>query len=325
MMNIKLSTYLLVAMATAITACTPNRQEESQAFKVDNPFGNALVPDMIADASITEFDGVFYCYATTDGYGKGLETSGPPTVWKSKDFVNWSFEGSYFPSATDQKYWAPSKAVKANGKYYIYPTVNGYMYAAVADCPDGPFRLARGENKFELPYTNSTFLQIDNRSGIDAEVFIDDDGQAYAFWGRRCVAKLDKDMITLNDKVDTIVTPRKAYSEGPVFFKRKGIYYYLYTQGGDERYQYAYIMSRVSPMGPYEIPEEDIISTTDYKQGVFGPGHGCVFNVEGTDDYYFAYLEFGRRSTNRQTYVNRLEFNDDGTIRQVKLDMKGVG
>ncbi|WP_281514352.1 family 43 glycosylhydrolase [Phocaeicola sartorii] len=325
MMNIKLSTYLLVAMATAITACTPNRQEESQAFKVDNPFGNALVPDMIADASITEFDGVFYCYATTDGYGKGLETSGPPTVWKSKDFVNWSFEGSYFPSATDQKYWAPSKAVKANGKYYIYPTVNGYMYVAVADCPDGPFRLARGENKFELPYTSSTFLQIDNRSGIDAEVFIDDDGQAYAFWGRRCVAKLDKDMITLNDKVDTIVTPRKAYSEGPVFFKRKGIYYYLYTQGGDERYQYAYIMSRVSPMGPYEIPEEDIISTTDYKQGVFGPGHGCVFNVEGTDDYYFAYLEFGRRSTNRQTYVNRLEFNDDGTIRQVKLDMKGVG
>ena len=116
---------------------------------------------MIADASITEFDGVFYCYATTDGYGKGLETSGPPTVWKSKDFVNWSFEGSYFPSATDQKYWAPSKAVKANGKYYIYPTVNGYMYAAVADCPDGPFRLARGENKFELPYTSSTFLQIE--------------------------------------------------------------------------------------------------------------------------------------------------------------------
>lgn len=324
-MNAKLSTYLLAAMVTAITACTPHRQGESQTFKVDNPFGNALVPDMIADASITEFDGVFYCYATTDGYGKGLETSGPPTVWKSKDFVNWSFEGNYFPSVADQKYWAPSKAVKANGKYYIYPTINGYMYAAVADSPEGPFRLAREEDKFELPYTNSTLLQIDNRSGIDTEVFIDDDGQAYAFWGRRCVAKLDKDMITLSEKVDTIVTPRKAYSEGPIFFKRKGIYYYLYTQGGDERYQYAYVMSRTSPMGPYEIPQEDIISTTDYEQGVFGPGHGCVFNVEGTDDYYFAYLEFGRNSTNRQTYVNRLEFNEDGTIRPVKLSLDGVG
>ena len=46
--------------------------------QVVNPFGNALVPDMIADASIQEIDGMFYCYATTDGYGRGLETSGPP-------------------------------------------------------------------------------------------------------------------------------------------------------------------------------------------------------------------------------------------------------
>ncbi len=56
----------------------------------NNPFGNALIPDMIADASIQEINGVFYCYATTDGYGQGLKTSGPPVVWKSKDFVHWS-------------------------------------------------------------------------------------------------------------------------------------------------------------------------------------------------------------------------------------------
>ena len=98
-----------------------------------NPFGNALVPDMIADASIVEIDGTFYCYATTDGYGRGLETSGPPVVWKSRDFVNWSFEGSHiqgfdwhqpFPY-TDKKgqqrdgywrYWAPGKVVEKDGK-----------------------------------------------------------------------------------------------------------------------------------------------------------------------------------------------------------------
>ena len=84
-------------------------------------------------------------------------------------------------------------------------------------------------------------------------------------------------------------------------------------------------MSKVSPMGPFEFPKQDIVSTTDYKKGVFGPGHGCVFSPEGTDDYYFAYLEFGRRSTNRQTYVNRLEFNEDGTIRPVELTLEGVG
>lgn len=93
-------------------------------------------------------------------------------------------------------------------------------------------------------------------------------------------------MITVDSVIQIITTPRKEYSEGPIFFKRKGIYYYLYTIGGDEKYQYAYVMSKTSPMGPFEYPEQDIISTTNYERGVFGPGHGCVFNPEGTDDYY---------------------------------------
>ena len=93
-------------------------------------------------------------------------------------------------------------------------------------------------------------MQTKDPGGIDAEVFIDDDGQAYVFWGRRHVAKLAKDMITVDSVVHVISTPRKEYSEGPIFFKRKGIYYYLYTIGGDEKYQYAYVMSKVSPLGP---------------------------------------------------------------------------
>lgn len=288
-----------------------------------NPFGHALVPDMIADASIEKIGDTFYCYATTDGYGRGLDTSGPPVVWKSKDFLHWSFEGTYFPSAEQEKYWAPSKAVERRGKWYIYPTVNHYMHVGVADSPDGPFRLARGEDRFEKPFAAaSTLIQGDDRGGIDAEVFVDDDGQAYAFWGMRHVAKLSDDMTTLGE-IHTLQTRRTEYSEGPIFFKRKGIYYYLYTIGGDERYEYYYMMSRTSPLGPYETPAHDLVSTTDVSTGVFGPGHGCVFN-DG-DDYYFAFLEFGRRSTNRQTYVNKLEFNDDGTIRQVRVTLDGVG
>ena len=84
-------------------------------------------------------------------------------------------------------------------------------------------------------------------------------------------------------------------------------------------------MSRVSPFGPYITPEQDVVCTTDAEAGVFGPGHGCVFNLEGTDDYYLVYLEFSRNSTNRQIYVNKLEFNEDGTIKQVKVSLDGVG
>jgi hypothetical protein len=305
-----------------LIACSANAQSA-------NPFGNALVPDMIADASIQQINGTFYCYATTDGYDKHLETSGPPVVWKSKDFVHWSFSGSYFPSAVGQKYWAPSKAIAANGKYYIYPTVNGFMYPAVGDSPEGPFKLAKGVDSFSLPFTSATLLQSKNPkgpAGIDAEVFVDDDGQSYVFWQRRFAAKLNRDMVSVDtSSVTQISTKRQGYSEGPIFFKRKGIYYYLYTLGGDEKYQYAYGMSRTSPLGPFEFPEKDIIATTNYERQIFGPGHGCVFNVPGTDDYYFAYLEFGRRSTNRQTYVNKLAFNEDGTIRPVDLTLNGVG
>jgi hypothetical protein len=295
----------------------------------DNPFGNALIPDMIADASIQEINGTFYCYATTDGYDQGLKTSGPPVVWKSKDFVHWSFSGSYFPSAVGHKYWAPSKAIAANGKYYIYPTVNGFMYPAVADSPEGPFKLAQGVDTFSTSFTSATLLKSKNSkgpAGIDAEIFIDDDQQAYVFWQLRFAAKLNPDMVSVDTgSIIKISTPRQGYSEGPIFFKRKGIFYYLYTLGGDEKYQYAYVMSKTSPLGPFDFPKNDIISTTNYERQIFGPGHGCVFNVPGTDDYYFAYLEFGRRSTNRQTYVNKLEFNEDGTIRPVDLTLSGVG
>jgi len=307
----------------AFTGIALNAQSQPK-----NPFGNPVIPDMIADASIQEINGVFYCYATTDGYGRGLETSGPPVVWKSKDFVNWSFSGNYFPSAVGQKYWAPSKVVAANGKYYIYPTINGFMYTAVADSPDGPFKLATGADTFSLPYTAATLLKSKNGKapeGIDAEIFIDDDHQAYVYWQRRHAAKLNADMVTVDTAEIIIPAPHSGYSEGPIFFKRKGIYYFLYTLGGDEKYQYAYVMSKKSPLGPFEAPKNDIISTTNHERGIFGPGHGCVFNLPETDEYYFAYLEFSRRGTNRQTYVNKLEFNDDGTIRPVDLTLNGVG
>ena len=291
----------------------------------ENVFGNALVPDMIADASIEYRDGTFYCYATTDGYGQGLKTSGPPVVWTSCDFLHWTFSGSYFPSAVDQLYWAPSKAVKVKDHYYIYPTVNGFIHVGVSDRPQGPFRLACGEDRFVKPYSQkSTLLKNGSRKGIDAEVFIDDDGQPYVFWQHRHAARLTRDMLSVDSAtITTIPTKQKGYSEGPIFFKRKGIYYFLYTIGGDEKYQYYYMMSTVSPLGSYMAPENDLVTTTDVDRGVFGPGHGSVFNVN--NNYYIAYLEFGRGSTNRQTYVSPLEFNDDGTIRPVKVSLDGVG
>ena len=81
--------------------------------------------------------------------------------------------------------------------------------------------------------------------------------------------------------------------------------YYLYTLSGHENYQYAYMYSRVSLLGPFEAPREDIIARTDHQKDIYRPGHGCVFSITGTDNYYFAYLEFGRGGTTRQVWVNK--------------------
>lgn len=290
---------------------------------------NPIIPDMIADPSIVKFGDTYYCYATTDGYGRGLSTSGPPVVWKSKDFVNWSFNGILFPSMKNQLYWAPSKVIKANGKYYLYPTLKSQIYAAVAKSPDGPFKLALGTDSLGGPDSPKPMVPSSgprNSFGIDAEIFIDDNGQPYMYWAKRGAAKLGKDMLTLDTVVNIIDTKRRGYSEGPIFFKRKGIYYYLYTMDGNENYKYAYVTSKTSPLGPWDYPaENDVIASTLRSANIYGPGHGCVFNEPGTDKYYFVYLEFGIGGTNRQVWADELHFNEDGSIQPVKLTTTGVG
>ncbi len=286
-------------------------------------FGHPLTPDLNADASISEFDGTFYFYSTTDGAGQGLSTSGLPVVWKSRDFLNWSFSGSIFSENYDAKFWAPSAAIEKDGKYYLFPTLDNRITALVADQPEGPFKTLDGKDVNK----SSGWKQMDIKVGhpIDAEIFKDDDGSYYMYWSQRFVAKLKSDFSAFDGDPKPIQTKRGAYSEGPIVFKRKGIYYYVYTQGGSEGYQYAYVTSKVSPTGPWDFPQNDIIATSDPKQGIFGPGHGTIVNPKGTDDWYFVYLEYGRSGTNRQTWADKLYFNEDGTIQPVQLTLNGVG
>lgn len=287
-------------------------------------FGNPLIPDLLADPSIVQFDGTFYCYATTDGWGRRLASSGPPVVWTSKDFRHWEFHGSCFPADFDLKYWAPSAVIHRHGLYYMFPTLDEQIAAAVADSPLGPFKSPDGQN-----ITRQSFkpYPLDQAHSIDAEVFVDDDAEStpYMVWSRRRIAKLADDLLTLDSPATTIPTKRDGYSEGPWLTKRKGVYYYFYTIGGAELYQYAYMTSTTSPFGPWHAPENDIIARTDVASGVMGPGHGCVFNLHGTDDWYFVFLEFGRASTNRCVFASRLYFELDGSIRPIQLTKDGVG
>ncbi len=312
---------------------------------VANRHYNPLIPDNVADPSVSKFGDTYYLYATTD-IDSGLGRAGIPVVWKSKDFVNWSFKGTLISGFdwnksyeyTDGKgekktgyfrYWAPGKVIEHNGNYYLYvtfvkPDDNMGTYVLVADKPEGPFRFTNGEGLF-IPGSD----KADSRpvvGDIDGEPFIDDDGTGYLFWRRRKAGRLSADLQHLNGEALTMQTSRQGYSEGPLMFKRKGIYYYLYTLSGHQNYAYAYMMSRESPLSGFVKPTgNDICLFSAPQNGVWGPGHGNVFYDRDKDEYIFLYLEYGDGGTTRQVYANRMEFNEDGTIKTLVPNRRGVG
>lgn len=308
---------------------------------------NPLIPDNIADPSVSKFGDTYYLYATTD-IDKDLTQAGPPVVWKSKDFVNWSFEGSLMSGIdwnkgyhyTDSKgntktgyfrYWAPGRVIEKEGKYYLFPTIvspdgKERTYVMIAEKPDGPFRFAEGEGVFfgeEAIGKKETKPLIDD---IDGEPFVDDDGQAYIYWRRRNASRLSSDFSSLVGNAVQIPTLRKGYSEGPVLFKRKGKYYYIYTLRGRENYHNAYMLSNEGPLSGFVDPGgQDIFICSNLNTDVWGPGHGNVFYDELSDTYVFLYLEYGEGGTTRQVFANRMTFDADGKIMPIIPDRKGVG
>ena len=78
---------------------------------------NPIIPDNIADPSISKFGDTYYLYGTTD-IDRGLEEMGPPVVWKSKDFVNWSFEGTILKEIAWNKPYVYTTPVRDNRVFY---------------------------------------------------------------------------------------------------------------------------------------------------------------------------------------------------------------
>ncbi len=305
---------------------------------------NPVIPDHIADPSVCKFDGTYYLYGTTD-LGTGLSAAGVPVAWKSRDFVNWSFEGpliegmdwgrphAYVDADGNERegfyrYWAPGKVVFRDGKYRLLVTIvkpddDMQTYLMLSDSPDGPFRFAAsGASDDPLDGLDASRVAPD----IDGEPFIDTDGTPYVFWRHRRGAMMSGDMRGLVGDTATIATARTAYSEGPLMFKRNGIYYYVYTLDGHQNYAYAYMMGRTSPLDGFDRPDgNDIFLFSSIANDVWGPGHGNVFHDEDSDEYVFLYLEYGEGGTTRRVFANRMEFNPDGTIRTMEPDKWGVG
>jgi hypothetical protein len=215
--------------------------------------------------------------------------------------------------------WA-SQVVERNSKFYWYApvehkTIPGMAIGvAVADNPAGPYRDARGS---ALITNDMTSKFKSNKDDIDPTVLIDDDGQAYIFWGNsQCYyARLKKNMIELDGEIRTIQLP--DFQEGSWISKRNGWYYLLYAYQFPEKIGYA--MSR-NINGPWVF--KGIMNDTVYHSVTNSPAI-LVFRNQSYFIYHNGALP-GGDSYHRSVCIDSLFYNPDGTIQPVIMTSAGV-
>ncbi|MCB1133192.1 MAG: family 43 glycosylhydrolase [Verrucomicrobiae bacterium] len=264
-----------------------------------------------ADPAIRAFGDKYYIYPTSDRPNWNTYEF---AVWSSDNLVDWKKENVFLDLRNDIEWadvraWAPD-CIERNGKYYFYFCGDGKIGVAVGDSPTGPFKDALGkpllvrEGKIQ---TNT----------IDPHAFIDDDGQAYLYFGNggNChVFKLKEDMITLDG--DPVQIPLRDFREGIVVFKRDGKYYFMWSidDARSPNYRVGWAWSD-SPTGPVEYAGDFIVLQ---KNGnAVATAHHGVVNVPGTDHWYVAYHRHavpGGSGYKREVCLARMGFNADGTI-----------
>jgi arabinoxylan arabinofuranohydrolase len=310
-------------------------------IKCDSPStGNPLLPGYFADPTIIEDNGTFYIYATSDMPNWNDITK--LAVWSSTDFVNWKCEYLNWPTkeacksntGTPSGVWAPSVIKSPNGKFYMYVTVGQEIWIGVADKPRGPWKNALASNQPLVRHKEYFYVET-----IDAECFIDDNGQAYLYWGScnsgfdiegRCMGvKLNADMISFEGQPKDVTPPH--YFEAPYMFKKNGTYYFSYSWGKtwDQTYQVRYATGP-TPFGPWtEGMMRPILGTDEKDEKIKSTGHHTILKVN--DKYYIIYHRFNTLDRYpisqklRQVAADELKFNPDGSIKRIVTTNKGVG
>jgi len=262
-------------------------------------------------------------------------------LWSTTDMVNWTEHGAvaslkdFAWRGRENGAWA-IQTVERNGKYYLYAPLHGHgIGVLVADSPYGPFKDPLGE---------PLVWQKEHWEDIDPSVFIDDDGQAYMYWGNPYVyyIKLNEDMISTSGDIyvinpeDGVARPVKEegskinlrapwsqkahwaiqhYQEGPWFYKRNGKYYLGFASTCCPE-ALGYAMSD-SPTGPW-VEKGYIMRPTERDRGNHPgicdfKGHSYVFG----QNYDLMHLETFQHHERRSVSAQEITYNADGTIQEI--------
>lgn len=202
--------------------------------------------------------------------------------------------------------------LERNGKYYLYFCMpDDSEGVAISDRPEGPFT-----NPIQLPC-----------GGIDPAIFIDDDGQAYYYWGQLFShgVKLNEDMISFNrdEVVDDLVTEEEHFfHEGSSMRKIGDTYYYVYADVERGKPTSLGYSTSKSPMGPFTY--RGIIIDNDGCDPASWNNHGSIECVNG--QWYVFYHRCSRGAQqHRRLCIEKIEILEDGTIPEVKMTSQGIG
>lgn len=240
-------------------------------------------------------------------------------LYTSTDMVNWTDHGSVASLGDFEWYknnngaWA-EQVIERNGKWYMYCPIHGNgISVLVADNPYGPFK---------DPLGKPLVWQREHWYDIDPTVWIDDDGQAYMYWGNPnlYMIKLNEDMISTSGEI--VQHPHiEDYQEGPWVYKHNDKYYCAFA-------------STCCPEGIGYAMSDKITGPWKYKGHVMPHTHLSRGNHPGIIDYkgksyvfglnydlWASQLEYNghpyRHAERRSVSCQEMKYNADGTIVEI--------
>ncbi|MFH6957087.1 family 43 glycosylhydrolase [Flavobacterium aquidurense] len=279
----------------------------------------------------------YYIYPTSDGFDGW--SGNYFKAFSSDNLTDWKDEGIILDLRKDVSWanrnaWAPciiEKKIKGKYKYFYYFTAAQKIGVASSDNPTGPF-------------TDSGKALIDTKpegikggQEIDPDVFTDPEtGKSYLYWGNMymAVAELNPDMLSIKKESTKLIKVDATFREGTYVMYRNGQYYFLWSQDDTRspNYKVRYGISK-SPLGPIEIPENNIVIQGIPNQGIYATGHNSVLQIPNKDEWYIVYHRFSYPTGikmgeaggfHREVCLDKLEFNQDGTIKEVVPTHAGV-
>ncbi|MDR0982753.1 MAG: glycoside hydrolase family 43 protein [Culturomica sp.] len=235
-------------------------------------------------------------------------------LYTSTDMVNWTDHGavaslkSFSWVTRDNGAWA-EQVFERNGKFYMYCPIHGNgIGVLVADSPYGPFK---------DPLNKPLVWQKEHWEDIDPTVFVDDDGQAYMYWGNPNVyyVKLNEDMISCSGDVVKLEKNPEHYQEGPWVYKRNGHYYMAFASTCCPE-GIGYAMSDKAT-GPWTT-QGYIMRPTDRSRG----NHPGIIDYKGNSyvfglNYDILRIETPHHKERRSVSVAQMHYRPDGTIEEV--------